>query len=128
MSQLVFISSPYSHPNPEVKVQRTKDVAKMVAKLMHHDIFGLSPVLYGLSIIQHGMELPDDWQFWAKYCHEYMKACQKVYIIAMEGWAESVGVQGEIEEAIKQNKEVFVIEFDPDISTPINILREIRSF
>lgn len=121
MNKLILLSSPYSNSDPLIKTQNYKNVCLMSRKMLMQGMYVFSPIIHGISIIENSDYLPDNWDFWQGYCEAFVASSNEVYVIKMDGWKESTGVQGEIAEAKKQGKKVSLIEFNPDPLIPINI-------
>lgn len=110
---------PYSHTDENIKVERAKIIANACILLMEKGEISISPLTFGLSLIEKtGKNLPDDYAFWCKFCEEFVKISDVMYILDIEGWCESSGVRGEIEEAKKNNISVYLVE-----SISLNIIK-----
>lgn len=92
---LIYLASPYSHPDPEIRRQRFETVCFAAANLMRegHHIF--SPIAHTHPIALHG-ELPKGWEFWQEYDRKIIAVCGELWVLRMDGWDKSVGVQAEI--------------------------------
>lgn len=107
---MVFVSGPYSHPDNSIKQTRVNLIANACLNFMEKGQVAISPLTFGLSLIEKtGKQLPDDYVFWGKFCEEFVRACHTIYILDIDGWQESSGVRGEIEEAKKNNIPVYLI-------------------
>lgn len=106
-SNLVFISTPYSHTDKSIQIERFELTCNMVAILLNQGKFPISPIVHGHPTVQYGVR--GDWEFWRDYCCEFIKSCHTVYVGDIYGWDESTGVKGEIEVAKSLNKEVYLI-------------------
>jgi hypothetical protein len=68
-----------------------------------------SPIAHSHSIAKYG--LPVDWSFWEAQDRRLLQACDEVWVLMLDGWCESVGVQAEIRIAQTLGKPVrFVSE------------------
>ena len=56
----------------------------------------VSPLLNHFSL-PHVPGLGSDWEFWKNYSENLIKRCDKIIVLNIPGWRESVGVQAEIE-------------------------------
>lgn len=112
-SNLIFISTPYSHPDRLVMIDRFETTCQVVAKLLNQGKFPISPIVHGHPTTHYGVR--GDWEFWNNYCHEFIIASHIVYVVDMEGWRESTGVQAEIKFAKEINKPVYLIDLDGQI-------------
>mgnify|MGYP001601772366 CR=1 FL=1 len=98
MSGLVYLASPYSSPDADVREQRFRTVCKVAAILMRKGIKVFSPIAHTHSIALAG-ELPTDYAFWREYDEAILEFCSAFYIILMDGWASSEGVRAEAQTA-----------------------------
>jgi hypothetical protein len=94
---LSYLAAPYSHPDKKVVEKRMETLCKVDALLMKKGTFTVSPLLK--HYIVHHADLPTDWNFWQNYSYALMCAVDQMIVVMIEGWAESVGVQAEIEMA-----------------------------
>ena len=90
-----YLASPYSDPDPAVRLQRFEAVCKVAAVLMGYGVYVFSPIAHTHSIAMAG-ELPLGWDFWERYDREMIAACDEVLVLCLEGYNKSRGVQAEI--------------------------------
>ena len=57
-----------------------------------------SPIVSNHEVAKHH-DLPKDWAYWEKIDFMFIDACQELWVLMMEGWEESKGVQAEIKYA-----------------------------
>jgi len=90
---VIYLASPYSHPDFSVREQRFQAACTAAAALMRsgHQVF--SPIVHGHPLTQHG--LPGDWPFWEPHARWHLERCSEVVVLTLEGWSRSVGVQAE---------------------------------
>ena len=109
---MIYLASPYSHPDAAVREMRFRDACRAAAKLMRPGQAVFSPIAHGHCICTHG--LPTDWRFWEPFDRQQLERCDEVIVLMLEDWRESVGVQAEIRIAIEVGKSVRYL--DPDWS------------
>ena len=107
---MIYLASPYSHPDPEVRKQRFRDVCIAAARLIRAEHVVFSPIAHGHPIAEHG--LPTDWKYWERHDREQLEHCNKVVVLMLDGWRESVGVQAEIRIACELGKPVRYVAAD----------------
>lgn len=95
---MIYLGSPYSSPDPAIQQQRFERVTQAAAWLMQHGQSVFSPITHSHNIEQH-FSYRRDWEFWAKQDLPLMQACDELFILTLEGWERSIGVQAEIEHA-----------------------------
>ncbi|HSG72046.1 MAG TPA: DUF1937 family protein [Planctomycetaceae bacterium] len=101
---MIYLASPYSHPNPHVREQRFEAVCRVAAELIRagHSVF--SPIAQFHPIAKYG--LPTDWEFWERHCREQISRCDELVVVKLDGWERSVGVQAEIGIAKEHGKTI----------------------
>lgn len=64
--------------------------------LAEQGIHAISPVFYGHELeVKFHVNLP--YEFWLDWSRQIMAKCDALYVIALPGWRESVGVKSECE-------------------------------
>jgi len=107
---MIFVSGPYSHADVEVKNSRAKLIAQACLNLMKRGESTISPLTFGLSIIEKtGEDLPDDYEYWGRLCEDFVRISSKLYILDIDGWNKSGGVLGEIRAAISFDIPVYLV-------------------
>ena len=95
---MIYLASPYSHPDPHVSRQRFELACRAAAQLIRDGKPTFSPIVHSHPLVRFG--LPTDWEFWQRNDREHMRCCHQVVVLTLEGWRESRGVQAEIDLAI----------------------------
>ena len=95
MKELVYLSAPYSDKNQDIVESRIATFCEIDAILCDKNIYTVSP-LYKHLLFNYAT-LPSDWNYWKTYCETLILKCDKMIVIMLPGWEESVGVKGEIE-------------------------------
>jgi len=93
-SHLTYLASPYSHPDAAVRQQRFEAACRVAAELIRRGHVVFSPIAHSHSIAQHG--LPMDWGFWEAQDRRLLAACDELWVLKLDGWQHSRGVQAEI--------------------------------
>ena len=101
---MIYLASPYSNPDPTIQHQRFEAVCQASAILMQRGFFIFSPICYSHPIAQFG--LPTDWAFWEKYDKKFLSMCDEMWVLMLDGWKTSKGVNSEITIARKLGKPV----------------------
>jgi len=116
---MVYLASPYAHPDPATREARFRAACRQAASLLRCGINVYSPIAHTHGIAAEG-DLPTDWSFWEKFDRQYIKMCDEVWVLALDGWEESRGVQAEIALARKLGKPVVVLEPEAAIANRRN--------
>jgi nucleoside 2-deoxyribosyltransferase len=101
---MIYLASPYSHPDPSVRERRFRAACRAAVALLHAGRVVFSPIAHSHPLAQHG--LPGSWQFWERYDRAFLERCEEVVVLMLDGWQESVGVQAEIRIARELGKPV----------------------
>ncbi len=106
-----YIASPYSG-DPDQIAYRIHETGRFYAWLIRRgkcDPF--SPILHDhTSATSHG--LPTDAEFWRERNLRWLRRCDEIYLLKIDGWSKSKGVAIELEWA--RNNAVTVTAATPD--------------
>lgn len=91
---ITYLASPYSHPDPAVREERFRAACRAAAALIRRGHVVFSPIVHSHSIAQHGW--PVDWGAWERQDRRFLAACDEVWVLTLDGWQESRGVEAEI--------------------------------
>ena len=106
---MIYIASPYSHPDESVRVERYRAVHKFTARLMTRGLICFSPIVYGHEFTSR-QNLPGDHDWWMDFNEHMLSASERVYIYQLAGWEESLGVAHEIKWAKTAGRPIHYIE------------------
>lgn len=108
---MIFVSLPYSHPDPDVVTSRYALACLYSAKLLRLGHVVQSPIVTGHAIIQV-TNLPGDFNFWKNYCLTVLSACEEMHVLKLDGWENSTGILAELMFAKERGIPVEYIERD----------------
>lgn len=91
---MIYLASPYSHPDKAVEEQRFLAVEEMTATLLAQGKHVYSPIVHCHNISRK-WELPSDAAHWIRYNFSMLRRCDILYIYTIEGWDKSKGVEME---------------------------------
>lgn len=106
---MIYLACPYSHPDSNVREYRFMKANQMAARLMRAGHIVYSPISHTHPIAMEG-DLPLDWAYWQSVDEFYIRLCEKVIVLELNGWKKSKGVQAEIEIARALDKPVEFME------------------
>lgn len=101
---LVYLSIPYSHPSPAVVSERMKNFWIAMARLIDHGVHVISPMTAEPTLQYSNRK--GDWDTWQIYCNALMDVSEEIWVLTLDGWDQSSGVEGEIQYAFKHRKPV----------------------
>jgi len=97
---LIYLASPYSHSDKEVRKQRYEKAVEANAKLMEQGFMVYSPIVHGHAIVKYWKEHEETrmgWNFWEKFDTLMVRKSDAFFVLAIDGWIQSVGVTNELE-------------------------------
>lgn len=109
MSKLIYLATPYNHPDPAVREERFNLACLAAATLMQNGVHLFCPIAHTHPIALQG-NLPCDWDYWQEYDRLMLNSCTELWIVQMDGWDQSEGIKGEIKIARELNKRVFYLD------------------
>lgn len=117
----VYLASPYSRRvldaggqwDSHLSMICALEAAEEAAGLMQMGVTALSPIAQAhlmVRAVTFGPQAIDplDPAAWFDWCRPMLAACGAVYVPDLPGWAASVGVCGEVADALVQCKQVFI--------------------
>jgi len=91
---VIYLASPYSHPDPAVRELRYEIAGEVATRLLHSGHLVYSPIVHSHPLVLHG--LSTGWEYWRDLDMAMLSRCQELLVLTISGWAESEGVQAEI--------------------------------
>ena len=98
--EFIYLASPYTHGDgtkfEDVVVQDTRYLlaCQAACALLQNGHYVYAPIPHTVAIAKCG--LPVGYKFWKEYDHEMLRRLDKLVVLMLDGWKESVGVQDEI--------------------------------
>lgn len=108
-TQLIYIGSPYTHPDKSVQQLRHDQILDITAGLLNQGFHVISPIVHCHPLsIKHNMR--GDFEFWQKYNFALLSKCDVLLVLQIDGWTESVGLSAEIDFAKENNISIEVYD------------------
>lgn len=108
---MIYLASPYSHPDKTVESLRFGQVCRIAGVLMSRGFIVFSPIAQSHPIAER-CNLPTTWDYWEKFDREFISASSELVVAMMPGWKESKGVTAEIGIANELGIPVSYLEVD----------------
>ena len=105
---MIYLASPYSHPLFLTRERRYKQTLSCIARLITEQKHIYSPIAHFHQVAFFN-NLPTDAAFWQSLNEEMIRLSSEVYILQLDGWKDSIGVQHEIAYATSLNKPISYI-------------------
>lgn len=100
MDRIIYLGSPYSHPDPHIMQLRYEFIRDYAAELINRGICAFSPIVYGHEMAKHNT-LPTDAAWWEAFNFAFLARSTELHICCIDGWEESKGLKAEIDFAEK---------------------------
>lgn len=96
MNRYLYLASPYTHADPEVRRMRFEEAERALAWMLGKRIWAYSPIVHchQLSIRN---ALPPNHEFWFEYDCAMIRASEGVAVLQIDGWEQSKGVRAELD-------------------------------
>jgi len=92
---VIYLASPYSHPDAAVREQRFQAACRAAAALIRAGHATFSPIAHSHPLVAFG--LPTEWSYWERDARAHLKTSAEVVVLTLDGWQESVGVAAEVQ-------------------------------
>lgn len=102
LKNMIYLASPYSHPDEAVMEARYDEAMSATAFLMNQGIVIFSPIVH-CHQLKLRFNLPGDHNFWLTYDESILRHCFAMWILCIDGWNESKGIASEIEFCKRNN-------------------------
>lgn len=99
---LIYLACPYSHDDRAVRLARFEAVNRVASALMREGLHIFSPISHTHPIAESG-GLPCGWDYWAAYDRAVLSVSNKLIVLKLDGWQQSIGVNAEMQIANEMN-------------------------
>jgi len=110
---LIYLASPYSHHDYVWRASRAGKTQDALVRLTAMGFVVFSPVALSALLVGWGSRPWDD-PWWYEWSMAFLRKADEVWVLMLDDWQESVGVQAEIDEAQRVGKPVRYL--DPETS------------
>lgn len=93
---MIYLASPYSHPDLLIMKTRFLIAEQVVAKMLQARRHVYSPIVHCHELAQK-YELPTDFAFWKSYNFDFLRRADSLVVLQIKGWEESKGVTAELD-------------------------------
>ncbi len=106
---VAYLASPYAHKDESIKLYRQQAVTKAAARLQENGHFVFSPLTHNIPLIEEG--ITNSWDTWKSYDLSMLLKCDALYVLKLEGWETSQGVQEEIKAAKEIGLPIYELDY-----------------
>lgn len=93
---LIYLASPYSHPDAGVMEKRYQLILRVAADMMFEGMVVYSPIVHNHPIACV-RTLPRDWGFWERHDRVILERSNFLFVVMFQGWEHSKGIAAEVE-------------------------------
>lgn len=122
---MIYLASPYTHPDPSVVKYRYQAVRAQVGWMLDAGVYVYSPIVHFHHVAKHH-ELPTDSNFWSNHNRHMLNLANRLDVLCLEGWEDSVGVKQEIEWAKEWRIGVRMIELPPPDPILLEVVKQMK--
>lgn len=108
---MIYLASPYHHADVNEMQYRFECVCNAVVRLMQQGHVVYSPIAHNHYLAQN-FSLPRDWSFWERFDLHMIDKADEVWVLQLDSWHLSTGIQAETIYAIATGKPVIYIEYE----------------
>lgn len=105
---MIYLASPYSHPDPLVREERYLRASWICVQLLQQGRWVYSPIVHCHEMAKT-WDLPRDVEFWKQYNLHMLDRASELLILRILGWTESKGIA--IEKAYAESHNISVSYF-----------------
>ena len=96
----IYLASPYSHKNYDIMKLRYFQVVATTAFLLRQKVAVFSPIAH-CHVATELHDLPKDAESWKFYNSVMLKGARELWLLLLDGWKESSGMNGERDMAVE---------------------------
>ena len=114
MQKVVYLASPYSHPDEWVRSNRYQDVSETAARIIVEskgEIMPFAPITHSHPLFVLRPETGADFRSWQAFDEWMIRACDELWVLTLSGWEQSVGVNAEIAFAHGIRRKVYYLTY-----------------
>lgn len=110
---MIYLASPYTDPDIFVMERRYERNLEMLAHLTRKGHVVYSPIVhFHPCACEH--DLPRDFAFWSRINFWMLGRSDSLYVLKLDGWEESKGVEAEVDYMKKLGRQVVYLTPAPD--------------
>jgi hypothetical protein len=110
---LAYLASPFSHPDTKVEESRYQLVSQVAANLVDRGHVLFCPITHARPMAPYRTLKPrvdgSGFNSWEHMDLEFIRRCDELWVVCLDGWENSVGVRTEVEFARRCHKPVLYL-------------------
>ena len=92
---MIYLASPYSHPDRTIEQLRYKAAARVTAKLITRGQIVYSPIVHS-HVLATEYGVPNTHEIWMPHCLAMLERADNLFVLMLDGWEQSKGVREEL--------------------------------
>jgi hypothetical protein len=108
---MIYLAGPYAHVYEHMKCRRYEQLTFVTAMLLRSGTTVYSPITHCHPLAQQ-YDMPRDHSFWLNHDLAILARCDKLLVLRLEGWENSIGLRREIEFANEKNIPIEYIDLE----------------
>jgi hypothetical protein len=108
---LIYVASPYSHPEEHIRSLRFMQVLRYTNTLLARGKPAFSPIVYGHNFARY-VGASTSHNAWLEFNHHMMELSRELHVVMLKGWDNSEGVTEELAYAKTLSLPVTYISWD----------------
>lgn len=113
---MIYLCTPYSHPDALVREERFQTACKIAGRLMNQGHVVYAPICHSHPIAVL-CRLPGTWDYWERVDRHFLSMAREVWVVKMDGWTKSTGISKEISIATDMGKPIRYLDVPTIIDT-----------
>lgn len=107
---LIYLASPFTSEDKNLEYKRYEQVVQVLAKLTLQGYAVFSPIAHSYRAAKL-LGLDGSWEFWQPVDIALLNRSDKLMVLCLEGWEDSVGVRAEIDHARERGDNGIPVEY-----------------
>jgi len=108
---MIYLAGPYSSISPAIQEFRFQKLTEAAGVLMNKGLFVFSPVTHGHPISSMG-GTPTSFEYWKSHNFHFLATCSILFLLELDGWEQSIGVQSELLEAERLGIPIKALDYE----------------
>lgn len=119
---MIYLASPYTHPDTEIVAQRYNETMRVNASLLAAGRFVYSPIVH-CHAMANAHTLPTEYEFWKNFNYHMIECSNAVYFLLLPEWQNSKGMFGELTYADMAGKGIYTVLLDAANGYTVSLAR-----
>lgn len=117
--ELIYLAAPFNHPDVRIRDWRYEVVTRVARDLLAQGYAVFSPITHNIPIDR--LSTRGNWDTWRDQDFTLLKRCDRLLVLKLDGYQESIGVAAEI--AFAKSYSIPIEEIEVDVA----ILEEVEA-